>query len=57
MVYMLINFRMLMLFMFLFCLQVQAFSCEQGSELIPVKNDDRPLQKLVECLDHAFLHG
>ncbi|XP_072036604.1 LOW QUALITY PROTEIN: pleckstrin homology domain-containing family M member 2-like [Amphiura filiformis] len=37
--------------------EVQAFSCEQGSELLAVKNDDRPLQKLVECLDHALLHG
>ncbi|XP_038077828.1 pleckstrin homology domain-containing family M member 2-like [Patiria miniata] len=37
--------------------EVHAFSCSADGEIVTVTNDDRPLQKLVERLDHAFLHG
>ncbi|XP_033642401.1 pleckstrin homology domain-containing family M member 2-like [Asterias rubens] len=37
--------------------EVQSFSYGLDGEVLKVTNDDRPLQKLVERLDHAFLHG
>ena len=40
-----------------FFFQVQSFSYGLDGEVLKVTNDDRPLQKLVERLDHAFLHG
>ncbi|XP_063965249.1 pleckstrin homology domain-containing family M member 2-like [Lytechinus pictus] len=37
--------------------KVQAYSCGSDGDTVKVDNEARPLQRLVEHLDHAFLHG
>ncbi|XP_072175127.1 pleckstrin homology domain-containing family M member 2-like [Diadema setosum] len=37
--------------------EVQAYAFSSDGEVVKIGNEARPLQRLVEHLDHAFLHG